>query len=256
MEDVKDDKPVWELFKLANTDEWKWEDERLCVGIRKKKNGWQVLAQEKQDLGLKEQVEEAWADYIINQQGQIKMLPLLPERPLVIRPENGIIIYPEENANYFVQVPLLLGIVINDKKGKEQYLREIPLEKLSQTWFGDPLNGELCYGIDDHLIDNLKFVSRNTEKALCKINISNKSPYPLNFTRFCLRVPYLEIYKYEQQLWTNNISVEFRSPEQYSRVQIHKQKNKQMILITKARTKAEANLIKKTFSLIWPVENL
>jgi hypothetical protein len=145
----------------------------------------------------------------------LEALPAFPNRPVVVRPEFSYTILPGERVHIFVGVPL--SITIRDPKGL--VLFEEPIYPLSNTWFGSPTDGELCYAmrtLAKREGENLDF---GPSRIICPVRIRNQSKEKLIFERLCLRVQFLNIYESEGKgLWANESSVIVRSDEAWSRV--------------------------------------
>ena len=106
--------------------------------------------------------------------------------------------------------------------GKRTTLWEYPFTPLSQSFFGNPDSGELCYSI----VSSLSSKSINSESkhnmALCPLTIMNKSNQILNFERMILRGPFLTIYFGADNIFTSPVIISFKGADQTSQVVIKK----------------------------------
>ncbi len=87
-----------------------------------------------------------WNRYIYKSElNIIRFVPYLPDRPVVVDPESPIRILPDNSALFFVSIPSWIRIFTGTQE--KIMLLEVPAEVLSNTWFGDPMEGELCYSL-------------------------------------------------------------------------------------------------------------
>lgn len=145
----------------------------------------------------------------------IQVRPAFPNRPVVVRPEYPYTLIPGERVNIFVGVPISVSL----QTPKGLLLMEEPVHPLSNTWFGTPTDGELCYAmrtLAKREGENLDF---GPARVLCPVRIRNQSKEKMSFERLCLRVQYLNIYESDHpRLWANESSVMVRSADSWSRV--------------------------------------
>ena len=145
----------------------------------------------------------------------LKVLPAFPNRAVVVRPEFPYTLIPGERVNIFVGVPV--SIVLQSPKGLT--LMEEPVHPLSNTWFGPPTDGELCYAMRTLARREGENLDFGPARVLCPVRIRNQSKEIMSFERLCLRVKYLSIYQNSnQRLWSNECSVMVRGEESWSRL--------------------------------------
>jgi hypothetical protein len=132
--------------------------------------------------------------------------PVLPDKPIVARPEIPFYILPQEEVHVFVGIPLWIRIETKDRTT----LAEIPVYRLSKTWFGDPAaEGELCYftAISSRL--NLKEITEKYHRAISTILIQNQSRQNLLLERVKLPTLHLALFKNQRQLfYTQSLVIE------------------------------------------------
>lgn len=145
----------------------------------------------------------------------LKILPVMPDRPVVVRPEFTYSLLPGEKVNIIVGVPLSVSI----QTPTELTLIEEPVHPLSNTWFGLPTDGELCYAMRTLARREGENLDFGPARVICPVRIRNQSKEILSFERLCLRVHYLSIYENDhQKLWANESSVVIREKGSWSRV--------------------------------------
>ena len=147
----------------------------------------------------------------------VRLLPRLPDRSLVVRPESPIQIPPEHHAVFYVSIPIWVAVAVGE--GTPTVLCEEPTVALSNTWFGDPMAGELCYALQTRARRAVDDSEAKPHRAVCPVRIHNAHDEMLAFERLCIRVEHLTLYDGQRQMWTNGLSVRFRGDEQPSLVE-------------------------------------
>jgi hypothetical protein len=192
-----------------------------------------------------------WERLVSAREESIHAIPVLPDRPLVIRPKSSVSIFPDRFAKFYVAVPVWLRFVA--KRGRETTdIIDIPSRKLSNTWFGDPGGGELCYSLDAPLMRTNDQLETGPLEATCSLVVRNGSVGKLNFERICVHVENLSIFG-EQNLWTNEIKVLFKGVDQISQISIQKSPPaslKDPTKLTDPRIEPNKSVLRKSFSLI------
>ena len=131
-------------YVLRNGDEWliavdyeDGEDQEVV-------DGWRV--------GEGELLEgKSWKRYLASPNLSLSLLPALPDRAVVIRPDAPISVLPRESGTFYVSIPVWLNFIVGPAN-RRYGMAEIPSVILSNTWFGDPAAGELCYSLDAPLL--------------------------------------------------------------------------------------------------------
>ena len=137
----------------------------------------------------------------------IDIKPSLPNRTVVCRPKSPITLLPGASVVIYLSIPIWISVGV---MGKEHtLLKELPTQKLSDTWFGaSTREGELCYAsqtIGRLDIDKLPF---RLQRSVTPLLIENKAHNDLVFERIALPVPSLSLFTTETgQLWTQNVTL-------------------------------------------------
>jgi hypothetical protein len=196
-------------------------------------------------------VSAAWRHYLAHDFPLVMPVPVLPDRPVVVRPDRPLTILPGESAQFFLEIPVWFRLT--SAGGGNIRIFEEPLRILSNTWFGDPLNGELCYSLDIRLHQSIQSVMVCPGSAVCPLHLTNDSNSDLPFEKVCLHVENLSVFKSGTRLWTNGLNVIFKGPEQATQIQITggvPDFEGNLLLASGARQPAEGWSIKKTFSML------
>ncbi len=178
-------------------------------------------------------------------------MPILADRPLVVRSDRPLTLLQGESALFFLEIPVWFRLCTADPR--QLLIFEEPLSILSNTWFGDPVNGELCYSLDVRLHQGIESVEPCAFIAVCPLSLTNDSNIDLPFEKVCLHVENLSVFKGERFLWTNRLNVVFKGPEQTTQIQIvnaQPEFEPELVLACRARQPAEGWNLKKTFSLL------
>jgi hypothetical protein len=181
----------------------------------------------------------------------IQLLPGLQDRAIVVGSEMVVKILQENSALFFVRIPVWIRIYAGEKK--EKLLTEIPTVFLSNTWFGDPMTGELCYSLITKARRSIGESESDFHRAICPVKIINKSADILDFQKFSIHVEHLKIYSGEKALWTNEVKITFLDEDQPSNIDFSKKKpviEKDCVLISEERTPVNQSLIKKSVSFL------
>lgn len=135
---------------------------------------------------------------------RLRILPVFQDMPLVVNSEYPLKISSGTKIQIYTRVPIWIQLSVPQTNYK---LIEVPTVKLSRTWFGTPLEGELCYHAKTKARRDLSQVEPKPYLANCPILISNKSDDDLNFENFCYRVERLGIYRHNDELWADETQI-------------------------------------------------
>ena len=196
-----------------------------------------------------------WKRWVVGEKSNtISILPIMPDRPVVVRPEVPVKIPEGHEALFFVSIPVWVKIVVDNTK--ETVLCEEPSIILSNIWFGDPMSGELCYSLRSRARRQIVDSEAKPHKAICPVRIKNVAQSQLNVDRFCVNVEYLKIYKGQKQLWTNEVHITFQGEDAASKIDyLQKSPEYEAVdsILSDAKTKWKKTLMKKslgTFKLL------
>ena len=180
----------------------------------------------------------AWGRWIAGDNcNRIRILPVMPNRSIVVRPELPLKLPAGQKAMFYVRIPAWIRVAIVSVE--DVVLREEPTVELSNIWFGDPVSGELCYSLRSRARRKFADFVPMAHRVICPIFISNLSKTELNVERFCIQANHLNIYAGTNMMWTNDIKIQFHGDELESSID-YTQKPSELepdaVLITHART--------------------
>lgn len=138
---------------------------------------------------------------------RLVLLPILPPRSLVVRPEARLSVPQEEEVTLRVRAPLWVKVGIGEGA---KTLVEVPSVNLPSTWFGpSPTEGELCYALRASGRLRAKDLVAAGHEALVTVRIRNRADTPLLVERINLPVESLRLYEQEGVgLLTNAVNLD------------------------------------------------
>lgn len=146
--------------------------------------------------------------------GRLSLTPAFPDRPVVVKPEDEFWLMKGAEAQIFVRVPL--AVRVSAQGGRERVLMEIPTAVLSDTWWGNPVEGEICYFLDTMARRAMTGEDFMEHLCACPLHLVNRSPDDLLVTRIALRTAFLAIYRDGNRLWSDATTVRYRGEEEGS----------------------------------------
>jgi hypothetical protein len=187
-----------------------------------------------------------WGRWIIGSSQTVQLAPIMPDRPVVVRPEVPVKIPTDKEALFFVSIPVWIRVTA----GSEQMaLCEEPSVILSNIWFGDCLSGELCYSLRSRARRQITDSVPQPHRAVCPVQIRNAAPTQLDVERFCVHVEHLRIYSGENWLWTNRIDITFKGEEMVGQIAYAKSApafESVGTMLSEARTPLKETLLRKS----------
>jgi len=177
---------------------------------------------------------------------QISIVPIMPDHPVVVRPEVPVKIPKDHEALFFVSIPVWIKIVA---KQSDVVLCQEPSIILSNIWFGDPTSGELCYSLRSRARRQIVDAESKPHRAVCPVRIRNSTESMLNVERFCVHVEYLKIFKGARRLWTNEAQINFQGEDAASKINyMQKPPEYESVdnILSEARSPLKKTLLKKS----------
>ncbi len=158
-----------------------------------------------------------WTRWVVGRDVEkIQLEPLMPDRPAVVRPELPVKIPTGREAYFFVRVPVWVQVTIPGEQ--DLPLSEVPSIILSNTWFGDPQHGELCYSMRTTARREAEEQTVASFRVVVPVLVRNEAPEALDVERICLAVKHLNIYRGARCLWANRVEAVYRGRDQHSRI--------------------------------------
>jgi hypothetical protein len=200
-------------------------------------------------------ISDDWRHYLLRDGPWATPVPVMMDRPVILRPDRALVLLPGERARFFISLPVWFRLLVGKTAAAEsnRQLQEFPIAPMANAWFGDPVSGKLCYFLAARLYPDFGQIPFSSVHAVCPLWISNESDRELSFDRICLHTEFLSIYRGESRLWTNEVSVVFRGPDHETRLQPSKlapAHDGKTALVAGSRQLVEHWYFKKTFDLL------
>ncbi|MCB0358057.1 MAG: DUF432 domain-containing protein, partial [Bdellovibrionales bacterium] len=159
---------------------------------------------------------ERWA--LRHKTNGIKVAPALPDRSLVVKPDTPFRMLPGVHAKVYVLVPVWVNVFAAAKDNP--LITTYPSVRLSDTWFGNPMEGEQCYWLSSPAKRSVAVDELAEHLVICPVSLKNSSGEQLLVEKLCLRVRWLSLFDSEGQLWANETRVSWRGTNDMSRVTV------------------------------------
>ena len=194
--------------------------------------------------------DTSWSRFALKKEHpSIRISPLFPDRPVVVKPETLFKLNQGIQARIYVRVPIWLKIELTTRDPIT--LLEIPAVVLSNTWFGTFLEGELCYWISSSARREIEPDPKRNFLAICPIQMANKSEIDLSIEKLCLRVANLSLFFDGKQLWSDETKVTYKGEEASSQIEFSGKppiEASAAEIIAPPRSPAKRGLVAQTFS--------
>ena len=167
-----------------------------------------------------DQIEELiWSRWQLPQQASaFHLIPSFPDRSVVVKPEHPFYIAQKAKAIIYIRVPLWIRVSAN--KDKTILITDVPTVVLSKTWFGDFIDGELCYWITSGAQQSFDLKLSKPFQAICEVNIHNDSSDILFVEKICLRVRNLTVFEKDQRYFSDQVSLTFKGMQTGSEIRM------------------------------------
>jgi hypothetical protein len=138
--------------------------------------------------------------------GKLRILPVLPDRSVVTRPENPLTILPETRVTLYVGSPVWVRLL----QGDDEMLGDVPVSPPKEAWLGpNTREGELCYATRTYGRLVLDDAVLAPHRVITAVAIVNKSSQPFICERVNLPVRRLSVYASDDgRLWTESVTME------------------------------------------------
>ena len=133
----------------------------------------------------------------------VRLVPVLPDRSVVSRPEGRIEIAPRHKGLFFVTIPVWVRVQAETPRRID--LGDYPTALLSKTWFGHPSEeGEIGYALTTRARQDTAALTDVEGRAICPVLIENHTNDALVFAQLLLSVRHMSVYQTaDGKLWTN-----------------------------------------------------
>ncbi len=179
----------------------------------------------------------------------IEVIPVMPDRAVVTRPEHPVTVPAKESATMYVGAPLWLRI---REPKHERTLIEIPAVRPVQTFWGvDTCEGELCYATRTYGRLRLEDAHVPPHRVATVVHIKNDGSTPLPIERLHLPVKVLSVYADSaRRLWTEAVTLARDEGEEFAELSLQKSPGTEAgkaQRISPAREKVQTNELVRAF---------
>jgi hypothetical protein len=252
---------LWELKSIEYELDYRWKIGQLGLWMRPMQLEWLIgyeydtnednNAVVIAELSRKPETVR-WNRFIFSGTTQyVQLVPVMPDRAVVVHVELPVKILPKSRAQFFIRIPVWIRVFTG--KSTNNLLTEIPTLQLSNSWFGDIVSGELCYGLDTRARRTIDQALPYTGFAVCPVWINNDSQGQIDFQKVCVHVEHLKIFAGTEKLWTNEVTIRFFGTEQPSQVNFSSERpswEKGCRLVSEERVPVTKSLVKKSLGVL------
>lgn len=217
----------WSSLQLKPWESIVWRAGHTSVWLQKSGFDWMIAAESDEGEFANHTIENAvslpidqeWKRWTgLGNFSSVKFSPAFPDRPLVVKTRAPLMIPSGQTIDLYLNIPIWVEVCVQEGE-HSQVLGLFPSRTLSNTWFGNQYEGELCYALkslarrskDDLLIEPLA--------ATCRFSISNKFEEPLPLDRLRVLPQHLSIFKSKRRLWTSPVRVVSEGPKSPSQLE-------------------------------------
>lgn len=219
--------------------------------FKREKEGWYIL-QKENTYEMEEKPDFSTAEYFqTGNSNSIVLTPALPVKPLVFKGSN-LKVSPKQKFTFFLKIPLTIQMHYS-KYSEETFLKEIPYNRLSDTWFGESDAGEAAFALGNEYNLNFETIETSPFEAICPVSVFNNSSNTLEIQRQIIRVEHLALYKNKGKIVTSMVYVEYKGQQVLSAADYHYSKTydgEKQDILAKPRNITGKNLLKINFHFI------
>lgn len=166
-----------------------------------------------------EEEESAWSRWAPRDwTGEVDVRPTLPDRPVVVSPQDRFHLLPGAEARIYVRVPLWARVEAVRTDGARDELELLPTIPASDTWWGTVQDGELCYWLTTLARRTLSEALFEPHLAICPLSLANHSDDDLPVDKIALRVEHLSLYHDGHRIFSDETEVDYHGDDDGSRL--------------------------------------
>lgn len=150
--------------------------------------------------------------------GSVEIRPMLPDRPVVVSPQDRFHLLPGAEARIYVRVPLWARLEAVRTGGARDELELLPTIPASDTWWGSVEDGELCYWLTTLARRAVSDDLFEPHLAICPLSLENLSGDDLPVEKIALRVEHLSLYHDGHRIFSDETEVRYHGDDEGSRL--------------------------------------
>lgn len=253
---------MWEKYKIEQKEFLDIKiGEYQCI-VRRNNKAWDVVL-EKLNKSVRpsivvtdkslEKTKKDWRTIISDTLNTILVLPALPDKPVVLKPENIFRILPHAFITIYIKFAVWVQLYSGGIKKDENLMLEFSSTELSNTWFGAPDEGEAAYSSFFYPVSEYTNDLEGPDYIVSPIKLINESSSVLDFERLSVPVMYLTLYSLNHLLFSNEIRIKYKGENQVADVSYAKQPpaiHQGMKQISVPRKEVPGGILHKSFHLL------
>lgn len=250
----------WKKYEFAVNQTFLFRGGFIEVLVKRISNGWLIKTRvpDQPDSVIRAEEVDGFdndADVFHFQTGKspvLHVVPALPNKSVVFRNNKNIKISAGESAKLYFRIPLGIQFYFQEVKD-ENRIFEIPMQRLSDTWFGEADNGEAAFSIGSNYDTEFAEIQEMPWESISPVEIINKTTSVFDLQRLILRVEDFSLFLKNNQLLTNHVHIEFTGPDHDGSVNLSVRKEihgTKPLQLARPRTEGSRNLLRKSFYFI------
>ena len=252
---MSSDSSQWGFQKFSDSNEIRLHWDGLTIRVLKR--GSDLLLMENRgdphaSLQLGADPESDFRRYAFEKPiDAVRIQPITPDRPIVVQPLHPLRLAPNAKVDFYVSIPIDIQLSTGATERSEK-LERIRGGIHSDTWFGDQVAGLLGYAIKSRARrECIDIDSEKTARAICKIQIHNKSAEQLHCAKLCIQLDHCSLWQSGNTLWASLINIRFHGADHLSAVDYSEKPPPEAIGATQIAPPIEEplqGLIRRTFA--------
>ena len=210
----------WGETAFAEGDCLRWRVGPLGFWVRRTPMEWQVAERhyETEGLAIAEWLpsapeDAAWTRWAAGSVlPPVRVRPVLPDRPVVVRPAQPFRILKGGVAKIYVRTPVWVRVELATEPEPLE-ITDLATVRLSNTWFGSLFEGVLCYWTETAARRSLKGVVSRPHLVTTPMVIHNAVEEEMPIEKICLHTQHLAVYEAGGALWTSEVKLERSDPD-------------------------------------------
>jgi len=250
----------WGNYEVGKNQTLRWQIGPKILCITRDHKEWKVASVEAQDpldncLVVAETTKEpdgddidVWRFAVRSESNAVRLVPALPDRPLIVKMTKTFLIPTMEEAILFVSIPLWLRIYVGEGSAE---LMDSAIVRPSDTWFGpNTMKGDLCYASQTNARLHIENLHLRPHRAIASVRIRNNSVLKLHIDKLKIPVNNLSLFASEKgHLWTEALTLEQADDTDKANVRLDKKPSHTIAstLVTQPRTKISKGFLLDAF---------
>ena len=208
----------------------------------------------------------------------IRFSPVMADRPVVVRTQFPLTLNPRAATTFYADLPVWVrvsaapagALKADESAGANarrevpvEYLYETPAKLLSNTWYGGPLTGKLCYTLDTTLHYDPELIRRGDVVVGCRLTITNQTKRPFSVGKIAVFANLLSVYRVSETsssplpagYWTEDARAILTGDDELTVGVGDKAPAADARLVGPARERSSDSIIKKSLILLKKISN-